>query len=183
MGKRLTRIYTRTGDSGTTGLAGGARVAKFDQRIVCCGEVDELNSAVGVLLAEPDAGGELRATLERVQHELFEIGGELAMPEYAGLTDDSLDRLERCLDALNGQLEPLTEFILPGGNRAAAAAHMARAVCRRAERAVWALADREPVRELLPQYLNRLSDLLFVVARTLAREAGSAESSWDHQRR
>ncbi len=182
MGNRLSKIYTKTGDDGTTGLAGDTRVEKHDLRIQCCGDVDELNCAVGMVLSEPAVEAPLATWLTQVQHELFELGGELAMPDYRTIDDATIERLERELDQLNDALPPLTEFVLPRGTRAVAACHMARAVCRRAERQLWALAAREPLRTVLPRYLNRLSDLLFVIARTLAARADVAETSWDHER-
>ena len=182
MGNRLSKIYTRTGDSGSTGLAGGERVRKYDLRIECCGEVDELNSAIGVALAQPDFPSDATAILIPVQHELFEIGGEVAMPDYRGLSDQSVARLESELDALNSHLEPLREFLLPGGTQAAAACHLARSICRRAERRLWQLTHQQGCRELLATYLNRLSDLLFVLARSVNAQDGGPETSWDHER-
>jgi cob(I)alamin adenosyltransferase len=177
MGKRLTRIYTRTGDDGTTGLADGSRVPKDAPRVEALGDVDELNSVLGLLLAEalPDALG---AALEGVQHDLFDLGAELAVPGGSFLDGARVPELERWLDRLNGELPPLEEFILPGGGRAAALCHQARAVCRRAERRLIALAREEAVSENARHYLNRLSDLLFVAARILAREAGGREVLW-----
>jgi cob(I)alamin adenosyltransferase len=177
MGKRLTKIYTRTGDRGDTGLADGSRVPKDSARIAAIGDVDELNSALGVLLADalPEA---MRAALEPVHHDLFDLGGELSVPGHSIIADAHVVRLERELDALNDALSPLRDFILPGGSRAAASAHLARAVCRRAERALVTLARTEPVPPLLLAYLNRLSDLLFVAARALNRDAGVGDVLW-----
>jgi cob(I)alamin adenosyltransferase len=181
MGKRLTKIYTRTGDGGETGLADGSRVPKHAPRIAAMGDVDELNSALGLLLAErlPKA---LRVALEGVQHDLFDLGGELSMPGHAIISDAHILRLEFLLEALNARLPPLKDFILPGGSRAAAAAHLARAVCRRAERCVVMLAQREPVAPELQRYLNRLSDLLFVLARSLNRAADRPDVLWQQGR-
>jgi cob(I)alamin adenosyltransferase len=178
MGKRLTKIYTRTGDRGDTGLADGSRAAKDAPRIAAIGDVDELNSALGMLLAEelPPA---LRATLLSIQHDMFDLGGELSIPGHAIISEAHVTRLERELDALNADLSPLREFILPGGTRAAASAHLARAVCRRAERTLVTLARAEPVPPLLPAYLNRLSDFLFVAARALNRHAGVGDVLWE----
>jgi cob(I)alamin adenosyltransferase len=178
MGHRLSKIYTRTGDDGTTGLADGERIDKCDARVEAFGAVDETNSAVGLVLAEPLLPAAVRACLTRVQHELFELGAELAMPSYAGLEAAHVLALERDLDALNAQLPPLKEFVLPGGTRAAAACHLTRTICRRAERRCWAAAKLHALRPELPRYLNRLSDLLFVVARTLARQDGGQETLW-----
>lgn len=172
MGYRLSKIYTRTGDDGSTGLADGARVSKASAVVEAMGAVDELNCQLGVLLAQPGLLADEQAQLKRVQHELFELGGELAMPEYQVLTDESVARLEEELDARNTALPPLTNFILPGGGPASAQAHLARAVCRRAERELVVLAEQERIRPELLHYLNRLSDWLFVAARTLARREG-----------
>jgi len=178
MGKRLTKIYTRTGDDGTTGLADGSRVPKDSPRITAIGEVDELNSLVGVLLAEelPEA---LRMSVMTLQHDLFDAGGELSVPGHTLVSVAHVARLERELDALNAELPALADFILPGGSRAAAAAHVARAACRRAERALVALSRVEPVPPVLTQYFNRLSDLLFVLARALNRHAGGSDVLWE----
>jgi cob(I)alamin adenosyltransferase len=177
MGKRLSKIYTRTGDAGTTGLADGSRVAKDSARIAAIGEVDELNSALGVLLAEPLPAA-VRSTLAAVHHDLFDLGGELSVPGHSIISDAHVTRLERELDALNASLPPLDDFILPGGSRAAAAAHLARAVCRRAERALVTLSREETVPPLLLRYVNRLSDLLFVAARAINSEAGHGDVLW-----
>jgi cob(I)alamin adenosyltransferase len=182
MGHRLSKITTRTGDSGETGLGDGSRRPKDSARIQALGDVDELNSALGVVLAEAPAEG-IRRALERVQHDLFDLGGELSIPGHAMLTADKIAALERDLEAWNANLAPLKEFILPGGTRAAAAAHIARAVCRRAERSVVALGRAEAVSPLARQYLNRLSDLLFVAGRTLNREAGRSDVQWRHERK
>lgn len=181
MGHRLSKIVTRTGDAGETGLTGGGRVRKTHPRVQAMGDVDELNSQLGVLLAQrtPGMARGLHAALTRVQHELFNLGGELSMPSGTNLVQPSqVAALEADIEVLNAKLPPLKEFVLPGGNAAAAAAHLARAVCRRAERSVWALNEVEPVSPHCARYLNRLSDLLFVVARTLARAKGRTESSW-----
>jgi cob(I)alamin adenosyltransferase len=168
MGQRLTQIATRTGDNGTTGLGDGSRVPKDDQRVQAMGDVDELNSGLGVLLAEP-LPDDIRALLVRIQHELFNLGGELSIPGFTLLKPDAVQALDEALAAYNARLPPLKEFILPGGTRSAALAHVSRTVARRAERAVVALAARETVNEAPRQYLNRLSDLLFVLARVLNR--------------
>ncbi|HEX6997309.1 MAG TPA: cob(I)yrinic acid a,c-diamide adenosyltransferase [Gammaproteobacteria bacterium] len=177
MGHRLSKIYTRTGDDGTTGLATGERVPKTDPRLAACGDVDEANSAIGVVLATPDVPEELRALLLRVQNELFEVGGALSLPSYGGVSAAHVAALEADIDRLNADLPPLKEFVLPGGGPAAAACHLARAVCRRAERSAWAAAAAHDVPPELLRYLNRLSDLLFVIARRLARASGG-ETLW-----
>lgn len=168
MGNRLTQIATRTGDDGTTGLGDGQRVGKDHLRVHAMGDVDELNSNIGVLLTEPlpDA---VRELLVAVQHDLFNLGGELSMPGYELLKDEAVLRLDQALAEHNAHLPRLKEFILPAGNRGASLAHVCRTVARRAERAVVSLAAREPVRDAPRQYLNRLSDLLFVLARVLNR--------------
>lgn len=181
MGHRLSKIYTRTGDDGTTGLGDGSRTQKDSLRVEAYGTVDELNSTVGLLIAESDSEA-ISSVLLDVQHDLFDLGGELCMPGTELIGDQHTTRLERELDRLNAELPPLKDFILPGGSRAAAQAHLARTVCRRAERRVIALARHEEVNEPAIRYLNRLSDLLFVVARTLARASGVGEILWEHDR-
>jgi cob(I)alamin adenosyltransferase len=178
MGNRLSKIYTRTGDDGTTGLADGKRVDKCDVRIEAGGTVDEVNSLIGAILAEPGIDVDVAGTLRRIQHELFEAGAELALPSYTKISPAYIERLEQELDTLNSALPPLKEFILPGGNRPAALCHIARAVCRRAERRAWAVAKEHALNPELLRYLNRLSDLLFVVARCLARRGGGGEIMW-----
>ena len=168
MGHRLTQISTRTGDDGTTGLGDGTRVPKDHLRIGAMGDVDELNSQIGVLLAEP-LPADVRELLVVIQHELFNLGGELSIPGYTLLKDDAVARLDEALAHYNAQLPRLQEFILPAGTRSAALAHVARTIARRAERAVVALQAHEPVNAAPRQYLNRLSDLLFVLARVLNR--------------
>lgn len=166
MGYRLSKITTRTGDDGSTGLAGKTRVRKDHPRVEAMGEVDELNSQLGLLLTEalPD---DIRTLLIRIQHHLFDLGGELALPGYPGITEEKLHMLDEAIARYNAGLPPLKEFVLPGGSRAAALAHVCRTVCRRAERRVVGLAQSEATSPLLVQYLNRLSDLLFVLARVL----------------
>lgn len=178
MGHRLTRIYTRTGDDGSTGLGDGSRVAKNSPRIEAMGAVDELNSHIGLLLADGSVPEPMRRTLTRVQHELFELGGELSIPGYARIDETMVTALEGELDALNERLPPLKEFILPGGTRAAAQCHVARAVCRRAERRLAALAHDENVAPASLQYLNRLSDLLFVMCRAINQALGQPDVLW-----
>jgi cob(I)alamin adenosyltransferase len=177
MGHRLSKITTRTGDAGETGLGDGSRVAKDSARIAALGDVDELNCAIGLLLAEeiPD---DFRAAFLEVQHDLFDLGGELSIPGHKLVQEAQVRRLEERLEAWNAQLAPLKEFILPGGSRAAAAAHLARTVCRRAERTVVALGRHEPVGQDARRYLNRLSDLLFVAGRALNRAAGRGDVQW-----
>jgi cob(I)alamin adenosyltransferase len=182
MGNRLSRIYTRTGDDGTTGLGDGSRVPKDSLRVEAFGTVDELNSAIGVLLATPDIPPGVRASLTEVQHELFDLGGELCIPGHRAIEAEHVARLEKSLDEFNDALPPLKEFILPGGGPAAAACHLARAIARRAERRMWTLAHSERVSAEVAKYLNRLSDLLFVLARVLARHERGAEVLWRHDR-
>jgi cob(I)alamin adenosyltransferase len=179
MGHRLSRIYTRTGDDGTTGLGDGTRVPKDHLRVEAFGTVDEANSAVGAVLAVPTLPEEIMACLIRIQHDLFDLGGELCVPGLSAVTADYVHRLERELDGFNEPLPPLKDFILPGGGPAAAACHLARAVTRRAERRVWTLAGAESaVNPEAARYLNRLSDLLFVLARVLARHEQGSEVLW-----
>jgi cob(I)alamin adenosyltransferase len=181
MGYRLSRIYTRTGDDGTTGLADGSRVAKDSPRIEAIGAVDEVNSALGVLLSE-SLPEDIRACLTGVQHDLFDVGGELSVPGHVVMKDEHVARLERYLDRWNADLPPLKDFILPGGARPAALAHAARAACRRSERALVALSREGSVPPAVLKYVNRLSDLLFVVARTLNRSAGQSDVLWKQNR-
>jgi len=178
----LNKIYTRTGDDGTTGLGDGTRVAKDSARVTAYGTVDELNSAIGVVLAG-DVPDRIREVLTQAQHDLFDLGGELCIPGMAMIHDADVERLEKTLDAFNQDLPPLKDFILPGGGMAAACAHVARTVCRRAEREVVTLSRSEDVRPEAVRYLNRLSDLLFVLARVLARASGHGEVLWQHERR
>jgi cob(I)alamin adenosyltransferase len=182
MGNRLSKIYTRTGDDGTTGLGDGSRVAKDSLRVEAYGELDELNSAIGVLLAVPDLPRDVTQCLTQIQHELFDMGGELCIPGYTVITPAHVAALETALDGFNEKLPPLKEFILPGGGPAAAACHLARTVARRAERRVWTLAKSEAVSPEVAKYLNRLSDLLFVLARVLARHERGTEVLWRHDR-
>jgi len=182
MGNRLSKIYTRTGDDGTTGLGDGTRISKDDIRIETFGTVDEANSVIGMILAVKNIPDDIRACLIEVQHEMFDLGGELATPGYRAIQQKHVDRLEHALDELNDNLPPLKEFILPGGGPAAAACHLARTVTRRAERHAWTLAKRETVPAEVLMYLNRLSDLLFVMSRLLARHEGGSEVLWRHER-
>jgi cob(I)alamin adenosyltransferase len=177
MANRLTKIYTRTGDGGSTGLADGTRVPKDSPVIEAIGAVDELNSTLGVLLAEtlPD---EIHSCLTDIQHDLFDLGGELSRPGHAILTDAYVLRLERALDGFNSELPPLKDFVLPGGSRAAALAHVARTVCRRAERRLVTLDRKKSTPPCAVRYLNRLSDLFFVIARALNRAAGQSDVLW-----
>jgi cob(I)alamin adenosyltransferase len=181
MGNRLGKIATRTGDDGTTGLGHGRRVGKDDARIVAIGEVDELNSNLGVLLCEtlPE---NVRAALVAIQHDLFDLGGELCIPGHTMITDKQLAQLDGWLADYNAQLPPLKEFILPGGSRSAALAHVCRTVCRRAERAIVTLGRAETINAAPRQYVNRLSDLLFVLARVLNRADGGSDVLWQHDR-
>lgn len=181
MGFRLTKIYTRTGDGGETGLGDGSRLAKDAPRIEMLGVVDELNSAIGILLAEPLSASVMEC-LTDVQHDLFDLGGEISIPGYTSVSERHIARLEEVLDRFNGELQPLKEFILPGGSRAAACCHIARTLTRRAERRMVTLAAAEPVSPLAQRYLNRLSDLLFVLCRVVNRDAGVADVLWQKGR-
>jgi cob(I)alamin adenosyltransferase len=177
MGHRLSKIYTRTGDAGTTGLGDGSRTAKDSLRIDAIGEVDELNSTIGLLLAEPLPEA-VSTALTGVQHDLLDLGGELCIPGRSAISEEQTARLETLLDGFNADLPPLKEFILPGGTRAASLAHVARTVCRRAERSVVALGHAEAVSDASRIYLNRLSDLLFVLGRALNRAGGRGDVLW-----
>ncbi len=178
MGHRLSKIYTRTGDDGSTGLGDGTRIRKDAARVEAYGTVDEANAQVGVLRASLAADHGAQVMLEHIQHDLFDVGGELCIPGYTLVTPGYVERLETAIDAMNADLPPLKDFILPGGSPAAAQAHVARTVCRRAERRVLSLMTEETVNPLALQYLNRLSDYLFVLARQLAREQGGQEVLW-----
>jgi cob(I)alamin adenosyltransferase len=182
MGNRLSKIVTRTGDAGTTGLGDGSRVAKDSARIEAIGAVDELNCAIGLLAALPGLPQEIGRLLLGIQHDLFDLGGELAVPGHTALTSKHVERLEQAVEQYNATLPPLQEFILPGGSEATARCHVARSVARRAERRCWTLASSETVNEGCLIYLNRLSDLLFVLARVLVRADGSAEVLWNRNR-
>jgi cob(I)alamin adenosyltransferase len=184
MGNRLSKIATRTGDAGMTGLGDGSRVEKDHLRICAMGDVDELNSQIGVLMTEelpPSIASDLQALLLRVQHDLFDLGGELCIPNYTLLKIEQVEQLDTWLVHYNANLPPLKEFILPGGTRAAAQAHVCRTVCRRAERSIVKLGWVDPIADSPRQYVNRLSDLLFVIARVLNQAAGGQDVLWKNQ--
>ncbi|RXR04366.1 cob(I)yrinic acid a,c-diamide adenosyltransferase [Pseudoxanthomonas composti] len=183
MGHRLSRIYTRTGDDGSTGLGDGSRTGKDSARVSAYGTVDEANACIGLVLAAPSVPEDIRALLTTVQHQLFDLGGELCIPGHAAIQAADVQALERHLDHHNDALPPLKDFILPAGGEASARCHVARTVVRRAERETVALSRLEPVRAEAIGYLNRLSDLLFVLSRVLARAEGQGEVLWNHQRR
>jgi cob(I)alamin adenosyltransferase len=180
MGHRLSRIYTRTGDHGETGLGDGSRVSKDSVRIEAFGTVDELNSVLGLVLSRPVTEA-VRETLTEIQHRLFDLGGELSIPGYTMLRAGHVEHLEHRLDAMNADLGPLKEFILPGGCESAAFCHLARTVCRRAERRLITLARAEEINPVALQYLNRLSDLLFVMARALNRAEQRPDVLWERE--
>lgn len=179
MGNRLSKIYTRTGDKGTTGLGDGSRVAKNSLRISAIGDVDELNAVIGLMLTETFSD-EIQSLLTEVQHNLFNLGGELCMPNMTLVHGDCVTRLETQLDQLNESLSPLEEFILPGGSKAAAYCHLARTVCRRAERTMYTLNESEQLTETALQYINRLSDFLFVLCRIFNKEANIPDVLWNN---
>ncbi|MEA3193483.1 MAG: cob(I)alamin adenosyltransferase [Betaproteobacteria bacterium] len=181
MGHRLSKITTRTGDAGETGLGDGSRVSKDSARVHALGDLDELNSVIGLVLAE-DVPEAMREVLVQVQHDLFDLGGEISIPGHVLLKPARVDALEAALEDWNAGLAPLKEFILPGGTRAAAAAHLARTVCRRAERSVVALGRKDKVGAPARRYLNRLSDLLFVAGRLLNRHGGQTDVQWRHEK-
>lgn len=183
MGNRLSKIYTRTGDDGSTGLADGNRIAKNAQRVEAMGTADELNCHIGLLIETLDSDDELVESLRRIQHHLFDLGGEFAIPGSQVIGDDHIEWLEQTLDRHNENLPPLKNFILPGGTQGAALAHVARAVCRRAERRLVALGRAEALPPVMLQYVNRLSDLLFVLARVLNRRAGADDVLWRQEKR
>lgn len=183
MGNRLSKIYTRTGDDGSTGLGDGSRAGKDSLRVGAYGTVDEANSAIGVVLAAPGVPDAIAELLTAVQHQLFDLGGELCIPGHAAIHGPDIQALERHLDHWNADLPSLKEFILPAGGEAASRCHLARTIVRRAERETVALARQEAVRGEVLRYLNRLSDLLFVLARVLARADGQGEVLWKHERR
>ncbi len=180
MGNRLSKIYTRTGDDGTTGLGDGSRINKDSLRVDAMGDVDELNSVIGIMLTEnmPDT---LVSALIQIQHDLFNVGGEICIPGYVILQKVRIDDLEKMIDTLNDDLTPLKEFILPGGAKAAAYCHLARTVCRRAERKLIELHRNEKVTDISLQYLNRLSDLLFVMCRSINKQAGVSDVLWKNE--
>lgn len=181
MGNRLSKIATRTGDKGTTGLGDGSRVDKDALRVHAMGDVDELNSQIGVLICE-EIPEKLRQELLSIQHDLFDMGGELCIPGYTMITDAQVLRLDELLAFYNADLEPLKDFILPGGSRAASIAHVCRTVCRRAERAIVTVGKEENINDAPRQYMNRLSDLLFVLSRVLNRYAGGSDIIWEKER-
>jgi len=181
MGNRLSKIYTRTGDDGTTGLGDGSRINKDSLRVEAMGDVDELNSVIGIMMTE-SVPASLVGLLTQIQHDLFNVGGEICIPGYVILQQSSITELEQAIDSLNEQLTPLKEFILPGGSRTAAYCHLARTVCRRAERKLVELHRNENVTDISLQYLNRLSDLLFVMCRIINKEAGVQDVLWKNER-
>ncbi|MFP5391087.1 MAG: cob(I)yrinic acid a,c-diamide adenosyltransferase [Gammaproteobacteria bacterium] len=182
MGNRLSKIATRTGDDGTTGLGDGSRTGKDSARVQALGDVDELNSFVGLLLCE-ELPPDLREELVSIQHDLFDLGGELCIPGYQLITDEHVARLDGLLDKYNATLPPLKEFILPAGSRGASLAHVCRTVCRRAERSIVTLGRGEALKAQPRQYVNRLSDLMFVLSRVLNRVAGGTDVLWQHDRK
>lgn len=180
MGNRLSRIYTRTGDDGTTGLGDGSRIGKDSLRVDAMGDVDELNAVIGILMTEP-LSPEVKAYFIDIQHDLFDLGGEICIPGHTMVKAERVATLENVLDQLNDSLEPLKEFILPGGSKAAAYCHLARTVCRRAERQLIRLNREEPITAVSLQYLNRLSDFLFVVSRSINKADGHADVLWKNE--
>lgn len=182
MGNRLSKIATRTGDNGTTGLGDGSRIGKDSLRVHAMGDVDELNSHIGLLLCEelPPA---LREELFSIQHDLFDLGGELCIPGYSLITDTHVARLDTLLEKYNADLPPLKDFILPAGSRGAALAHVCRTICRRAERAIVSLGNSEKINDNPRHYMNRLSDLMFVLSRVLNRFAGGSDVLWEKDRK
>ena len=180
MGNRLSKLYTRTGDDGTSGLSGGERIAKNHERMSAMGTVDELNSVIGLLICKL-TDPELETLFTAIQHDLFNIGGEISMPGHSFINAEKIEHLENKIDHFNESVEPLKDFILPGGSEAASVCHMARAIARRAERDVVSLHQKEPVIDTTRQYLNRLSDLLFVVARIINLRLGQNDVLWEKE--
>ncbi|WP_020408225.1 cob(I)yrinic acid a,c-diamide adenosyltransferase [Hahella ganghwensis] len=178
MGNRLSKIVTRTGDGGITGLGDGQRVAKDSIRIEAIGAVDETNSSLGIVISELESEDDLKPIFQAIQNDLFDLGGEIAMPGYQLIIPNHIERLENWIVEYNEQLPPLKNFILPGGNKAASHCHMTRSLCRRAERIAVTLSNTETVSPELQKYLNRLSDFMFVAARTLARRNNNEEILW-----
>ncbi|MFZ9037593.1 MAG: cob(I)yrinic acid a,c-diamide adenosyltransferase [Gammaproteobacteria bacterium] len=178
MGNRLTKVYTRTGDQGSTGLADGSRRSKNDPRVHCMGEVDELNACLGLALSLLD-DGPLQQLLFSVQHDLFDVGAELCQPGKQLITDDYVNELEKSADEFNARLDELREFILPGGSQAVASLHLARTVCRRVERGLVTLGENEIVNPVTSRYINRLSDLLFILARAQSQSEDGGEVYWN----
>lgn len=183
MGHRLTKIYTRTGDKGTTGLADGSRVNKDDLRVETFGTLDELNSALGIVLAEKDLPDEIKKILMQIQNDLFDLGSEFCLPGYKAISQNHIDDLEKAIDHFNENLPPLKEFILPGGHIAAAYCHLARTICRRAERIAVTLSKEIELNTFALIYLNRLSDLLFVIPRVINQAHQIKEPQWQHERK
>jgi cob(I)alamin adenosyltransferase len=181
MGNRLSKIYTKTGDTGETGLGDGSRIDKTSLRVMAMGDIDELNSLIGVLICQ-DISGEMTVYLQDIQHILFNLGGELSIPEMVLVTEKHVQTIEHLIDKYNEALPPLKEFILPGGSQAAAFCHLARTVCRRAERSIIGLSRMESVNCHSQVFLNRLSDLFFVLARVLSRQDGGLEIYWKKDR-
>jgi len=183
MGNRLSKIYTRTGDDGTTGLGDGSRIEKDHIRMQAIGAIDEVNSLIGLMIAEMDESDELRPLFTEIQHDLFDLGGELCIPGYQLIKEERVAEIEERLDELNEDLPALKNFILPGGNKAAGFCHMARSVCRRAERDMVSLSRETEVNSAGKQFINRLSDLLFVCARILARRNNGEEILWSRDKK
>lgn len=183
MGYRLSKIYTRKGDTGTTSLDGKTRIHKTSLQIETIGTIDEVNSALGMVLANDILTFDVQACLTRIQHDLFDMGGELCPPHHLAITPEKITYLEEMIDKWNETLPPLKEFILPGGNQKSATCHLARAICRRAERCAFALNEEETINPDILKYLNRLSDVLFVAARVLASEDHTEEVLWDHEKK
>ncbi len=183
MANRLTKIYTKTGDSGTTALSDGVRIDKDNLQLEAMGDIDELNSCLGLLLSENISDEQIAACLAKTQHLLFDVGGEISMPSYQVLTNEHVSELEKLIDALLEKLPPLKDFIMPKGNKAVCYAHLSRSICRRAERRIVSLHKIRPLNLCTLKFINRLSDLLFVIARILSKEHRQTEVLWDHERR
>ena len=182
MGNRLTKIYTKKGDDGSTDLGGNQRVPKYDQQIEVYGSLDELSAAIGLIITQTGVPEEIGKFLSNSQQDLFNIAGEISAPEFSSMDEKKVKKIETLIDNINGELPPLKEFVVPGTNQQSAQTHLARAICRRAERALVKLASVKEVNPFALKYLNRLSDAFFVIARKLAREDSEKEVVWDHKR-
>ena len=182
MGNRLTKIYTKKGDDGSTDLGGNQRVPKYDQQIEVYGSLDELSAAIGLIITKTNIPEEIGKFLKNSQQDLFNIAGEISAPEFKSIDEKKVENIEVLIEKINEELPPLKEFVVPGVNEQSAQTHLARAICRRAERAIVKLSSTKEVNPFALQYLNRLSDAFFVIARKLAREDGEKEVVWEHER-
>ena len=182
MGNRLTKIYTKKGDDGSTDLGGNQRVPKYDQQIEVYGSLDELSAAIGLIITQTDIPEEIKKFLSNSQQDLFNIAGEISAPEFNSIDEDKVEKIEALIENINHELPPLKEFVVPGINKESAQTHLARAICRRAERSIVKLSTKKEINPFALKYINRLSDAFFVIARKLAREDSEKEVVWEHER-